>query len=282
MKKYGLVFMAGICLAVLVFGHLHWKNMSQAAGIEGEKAEERIKEKEKEEREALIQSLKPENNKQQSLIDYLQYKSLTQDKVIVSLVGSNGTSGTGASNTSNSWAGRLEKSIRSERDDLESIGFFNHGHEGYSTKDLLEGEKIDEVIHDNPDLVIFEDSLINNHYQSISLEQTEKDLINIMLKLQKELPNAKILIISPNPVANSKTENNLELNYLDYIKASERVLNKNKWTYIDSIEGIEKKLKEENIRLADILTNDNVHPNDQGHYIWFEVLYEFFMGKVVS
>ncbi|WP_176527597.1 SGNH/GDSL hydrolase family protein [Peribacillus butanolivorans] len=280
MKKYGLLFIAGICLVVvLVFGHLHWKNMSQAAVIEGKKAEERIKEMEKVEREALIQSLKPENNKQQTLIDYLQYKSLTQDKVIVSLVGSNGTSGTGASNSSNSWAGRLEKILRSERDDLETLRFINHGHDGYSTKDLFEGKKIEAVIHDNPDLVIFENPLINNQYQSISLEQTEKDLKNIMSKLQKELPNAKILIISPNPVANSKTENSLELNYLDYIKDSERVIKKNKWNYMNSMNGIEKKLKEENMRLADILTNDNVHPNDQGHFIWFETLYEFFKGE---
>ncbi|MFE0507931.1 SGNH/GDSL hydrolase family protein [Peribacillus butanolivorans] len=279
MKKYGLLFMAGICLVVLVFGHLHWQNMSQAAGIEARKAEERINEKEKKEREALIQSLKPENNKQQSLIDYLHYKSLIQDKVIVSLMGSNGTSGTGASNSSNSWAGRLEKSLRSENDDLETLGFINHGQEGYSTKDLLEGKKIDAVIHDNPDLVIFENPLINNQYQSISLEQTEKDLKNIMSKLQKELPNAKILIISPNPVANSKTENSLELNYLDYIKASERVIKNNKWKYMNSMNGIEKKLKEENMRLADILTNDNVHPNDQGHNIWFEVLDEYFKLK---
>ncbi|QNU03868.1 SGNH/GDSL hydrolase family protein [Peribacillus butanolivorans] len=279
MKKYGLLFMAGICLVVLVFGHLHWKNMSQASGIKGEKAEEKIIEKEKEEREALIQSLKPENNKQQSLIDYLQYKSLTQDKVIVSLVGSNGTSGTSASNSTNSWAGRLEKSLRSERDDLETLSFINHGHDGYSTKDLFEGEKIEAVINDNPELVIFENPLINNQYQSISLEQTEKDLKNIMSKLQKELPNAKILIISPNPVANSKTENSLGLNYLDYIKASERIIKKNKWTHINSMNGIEKKLKEENMRLADILTNDNVHLNDQGHSIWFEVLYEFFKGE---
>lgn len=121
--------------------------------------------------------------------------------------------------------------------------------------------------------------MINNQYQSISLEQTEKDLKNIMSKLQKELPNAKILIISPNPVANSKSENSLELNYLDYIKVSEGVIKKNKWTYMNSMEGIEKKLKEENMRLADILTNDNIHPNDQGHYIWFEVLYEFFKGE---
>ncbi|MDP1417434.1 SGNH/GDSL hydrolase family protein [Peribacillus simplex] len=107
-------------------------------------------------------------------------------------MGSNRTSGTGPNNSSNSWAGRLEKSLRSERDELETLSFINHGQEGYSTKDLLKGKKIDAVIHDNPDLVIFRNPLINNQYQSISLEKTEKDLKNIMSKLQKELPNAKI------------------------------------------------------------------------------------------
>ncbi|WP_176474940.1 SGNH/GDSL hydrolase family protein [Peribacillus simplex] len=279
MKKYGLIIIAGICLAVLVFGHLHWKNISQAAGVEAREAAAKVKEKEKEERDALIQSLKPENNKEQPLIDYLHYKSLTQERVIVSLVGSNGTSGTGASKTFNSWARRLEKSLRAHRDELETLRFINHGHEGYSTEDLLEGKKIEAVIQDNPDLIIFENSLINNHYQSLSLEQTQKDLESIMSKLQVELPNAKILIISPNPVANGKTENSLGLNYLDYIQASEQVIKTNKWAYMNSKEEIEKKLKKKNMRLADILTNDNIHPNDQGHYIWFEVMEEYFKLK---
>ncbi|MFE4704820.1 hypothetical protein [Peribacillus simplex] len=149
MRKYGLIIIAGICLAVLFFGHLHWKNISKAAWGEAREAAAKVKEKEKEERDALIQSLKPENNKQQPLIDYLHYKSLTQDKVIVSLVGSNGTSGTGASNTSKSWAGRLENSLHADRDDLETLRFINHGHDGYSTEDLLKGKKIDAVIQDD-------------------------------------------------------------------------------------------------------------------------------------
>ncbi|WJE46153.1 SGNH/GDSL hydrolase family protein [Peribacillus frigoritolerans] len=279
MRKYGLIIIAVICLAVLVLGHQHWKNVSEAAGMEAREAAAKVKEKEKEEREALIESLKPENNKQQPLIDYLHYKSLTQDKVIVSLIGSNGTSGTGSSKTSNSWAGRLEKNLRADRDDLETLSFINHGHEGYSTEDLIKGKKIEAVIQDDPNLIIFENSLINNHYQSLSLEQTKKDLESIMTKLQKELPNAKILILSPNPVANGKTKNSLGLNYLDYIQASEQVIKTNNWAYINSKEEIEKKLSKKNMRLADILTNDNIHPNDQGHYIWFEILQEYFKLK---
>ncbi|MBT2646892.1 hypothetical protein J7E52_09180 [Bacillus sp. ISL-34] len=64
-----------------------------------------------------------------------------------------------------------------------------------------------------------------------------------MTKLQKELPNAKVLIFSPNPVANCKTKNSLGFNYLDYIQASEQVTKTNKWAYMNSKEEIEKKLK---------------------------------------
>ena len=101
--------MGGLCLVVLFFGHQHWKNMSETAGIEGRTVTDQILKKEKEEREALINRLKPENNKSQSLIDFLRYRALTQDKVTVSVIGSNATAGTGASNVSNGWPRTLKE-----------------------------------------------------------------------------------------------------------------------------------------------------------------------------
>ena len=97
-----------------------------------------------------------------------------------------------------------------------------------------------------------------------------------MNKLQKKLPNSKIVIISSNPVANNKNKNNIGLNYLDYIKESKKVISKNNWTYIDSIEGINKQLKKENILLVDILAKDQTNLNDRGNVLWFNVLYEHF------
>ncbi|MED3832024.1 hypothetical protein [Peribacillus frigoritolerans] len=112
MRKNGLVIFAGICLAVLVFGHLHWKSISQAEGGEAREAAAKVKEKEKEARDALIQSLKP--NKRQSLIEYMHYNSLKQDRVIISfLVESNGDSGSSASNFSLGRAVRVEFARRS-------------------------------------------------------------------------------------------------------------------------------------------------------------------------
>ena len=63
---------------------------------------------------------------------------------------------------------------------------------------------------------------------------------------------------------------------MDNIHASEKVIITIKWKYMNIKEEIEKKLSKRNMGLAHILTNDNIYPNAQGHYIWFEVMKEYF------
>jgi lysophospholipase L1-like esterase len=279
MKKFLVFFMAILCIAVLVFGHTYWKNKSKAAEIEGRSAVEKLLEKEKAEKQALINSLKPENNKNQSSIDFLRYRALTENQVKVSVVGSNVTAAIGATDSSYGWAELLRKQLQSDIADIGSLRFVNHGYEGYSTSDLITSKKIDLVIKEKPDLVIFENSLFNNHLQSLTIEQTTQDLQNIMAELKTGLPNARIFIMSPNPVVNKDTKNSLGLTYMDYINASKELITKNGWQYIDSISGIEKKLTEENLILVDVLTNDYINPNNKGNRIWFEFLYEFLKSQ---
>jgi lysophospholipase L1-like esterase len=275
MDKLLIFIMAVICAGILVFGHIHWKNMSIAASLEMKTATEVLLTKEKEEKEALINKLKPNSNKPQSLLDFLHYRALKQKTVSLSVLGSNVTAGNGASRSSNSWSELLKRKLQSENKDLKSLKLINHGYEGYSTTDLVNGNKAEEVIKDHPDLVLFENSIVNNHLQSISIEQTKKDLESIMSAIQKGMPDAKIFIMPPNLTANMENKNSLGLNYLDYIKASEEVIAEKKWPYINSIEEIEKRLKEEDILLVDILANDYINPNDKGNYLWFDFLYDF-------
>jgi hypothetical protein len=71
------------------------------------------------------------------------------------------------------------------------------------------------IIQDDPDLIIFKYLLKNNDYQLFFLKQTQKDLVSIKTKLQKELANANILNISQKPVANGAMENSrLGINYI--------------------------------------------------------------------
>ncbi|MFD2442789.1 SGNH/GDSL hydrolase family protein [Bacillus sp. CGMCC 1.16607] len=274
MNKYIVFLIAAICISVLYYGHLHWIGNSKAAALEGRKTKEEYLKKEQESKEIMINRLKPEDNKTQSIIDFLHYRALTKEKVIVSVLGGSATAGVGASSTFNSWPELLKKKLQSDFEGLDNLQLINNGNRGYSTTDLLNGLKIEAVINDQPDLVIFENAMINNYLQSISFKQTEKDLNEIMSKLQKGLPNAKIMIISPNPIANNNA-NRLGATYLDYISESEKIIKNNQWSYFNSLEGMGKKVRTEKILLVDILANDYIHPNDKGNFIWFEVLLDF-------
>ncbi|MDQ1144584.1 lysophospholipase L1-like esterase [Bacillus sp. SORGH_AS 510] len=279
MKKFLFLLITIACIGVLVSGHLYWKDKINAAGIEGKKVAEIIEEKEDLKKEELMNKLRPENNIHQSTIDFLHYRALTKEQVIVAVVGSNVTAGTGATDSSYSWAEILQTKLQTSNPDLQSLRLTNHGYEGYTTSDLLISKKVDKVIKDAPDLVIFENSLINNHLRSVPLEQTLLDLQNIMAALKTGIPNARIFMMSPNPIVNKDTKNSLGLTYMDYINASKELIVKNNWPYIDSISGIEKKLTEDNLLLVDTLTNDYVNPNNKGNALWAEFLYAYLKSQ---
>lgn len=275
MNKFLVTLIAVICITVLAYGQQHWKQKNIAASKEGRAIAEKVLQKEQEKKAALIESLDPEKNKSQSLIDFLHYKAVTEENVVVALIGSDLTAATYASSNSHKWTELLRRSLQSENDDLESLIFVNHGFSGYSTSDLLAGKKIDALLNENPDLIIFENPLINNFSQSITIEQTLKDIETIMSRLNKRLPNNNIIILNPNPIINPQNQNNAGHNYFDYISESERIIAENNWLYINSVKEFEKKLKAENALLADILAHDYVHLNDVGNVLLYEIVIEY-------
>lgn len=275
MRIFLFLMSAVLCLGVLVTGHLHWQNKLTAAGIEGKQEQEKIILKEQEEKQARIKSLDPKNNPTQATIDFLLYKALTQENVVIAAVGSNGTAGSGASHPSKTWPELLERGLRLEFPELKNLKITKRGYEGYTTTDLINSGKINDVIAGQPDLVILENAVLNNYNQSISLEQTNQEIENLVTSLQTGLPNSKIMLLSPNPIVNSENRNNLKLTYLDYLDESMEKITEKKWPYMDSNGEILTKISKENIVLADIMASDHFHLNDRGYYLWYEVIVDF-------
>lgn len=275
MRTFLFFIVAALCIGVLVMGNLHWQSKLTAAGIEGKEEQEKIQLREKEAREARIQSLDPNLHPSQTLIDYLLYKALTQQHVVIAVVGSDGAAGSGASHPANTWPELLEKGLRAEFPELENLRFIARGYEGYTTTDFINSGKINDIIPEQPDLVIFETALLNNYHQSIGLEQTVNEMETLVSSLQMGLPNAKIILLSPNPIINSENKNNLKQTYLDYVNASTEKIMEKKWSYINSHEKILTKIDEDNIVLADIMTSDRLHLNDGGHSLWFQIIMDF-------
>lgn len=263
----------------MIVGIDHWQNMSKAASSEAKIVYKKSLSKENEERKFLIDSLNPKNNKTQSIIDFLRYRALTQGHAVISVLGSDVVNNSGVSNISNSWSELLKSKLKFDYKELEMLTMNIHGNAGYSTSDLVKSGKIAQILQNQPDLIIFETPLINNFEQSISIEKTNNDLNQIMSSLQKELPDAKIIIMFPNPITNNENKNLLNLKYLDYIRESGKMIRQNRWPYVNSIEEIEKKLKHENSLLVDILTKEYYYLNDEGNVLWFEFLYEYLKQK---
>lgn len=269
MTKFLVFIMTILCVGVLVYGQNHWKNMNEAMGFEGQQIIEQNLQKKQVQRQLLINSLNPESNQSQSMIDFLRYRSLTRGKAIIAVLGSNITVGVGEQK---SWQEVLKRKLKLENEDLETLEIINHGYEGYTTTDLLTGEKLDVLIKAQPDIVFFENMMITNYYRSLTLEQTVKDLEEIISTLHREIPDAKIIIMSPPPIVNGNNLNNLGLSYEQYIKESEKLIRENNWSYINSLEEMTRKLKERNILLVDILSSGDFNLNNQGYFLWIEIL----------
>jgi len=276
--KFLVFIVTAVCIYVLVIGQSHWKNRIQITSIEGKKIiEERLIMKE-EEKEALLNNLKPKNNQTQSLIDFLRYRSLTMGDTKILTLGSDVTSGISDGNSFIKWQETLLRKIKLENKNLETLKIINHSYEGYSTTDLIHGNKLDLAIESQPDLIIFESMMLTNYNRAVSLEQTVQDLELIMSTLLKEIPNVQIIVIAQNPIANSNNLNLLGLSFEQYIEEAKEVMNKNNWLYIDSVDAFERKLKEKDILLVDILSSDNTHLNYEGYSIWVEILYEYLIN----
>lgn len=275
MKNFIVFLVALMCIGAILFGYKYWGNIEASAEKEGRLAIEKMNKKERIEKKLLIDRLNPETNQTQSFIDFLRYRFLTTNKVVISIIGGNTGASTDASTLSNTWTERLLEKLQADSEELEALQIVNYSSEGYSTSDLLNGGKIDLLIKDQPDLVLLGNSLINNYSQSISLEQTVSNLKNIMSKLQTGLPNSKIVIMSPYPIGNSKNKNSLGLSYLDYLNHSSKLISQNKWNSIDVFKEIENQLTDRNILLVDILANDYIHLNDKGNILLYEVVYKY-------
>lgn len=263
-------------MGVLVSGHIHWLNKIALAGETANFSMEQSKQKKMEEKETTIARLNPVNNDSQSLLDYLKYMALTKEEINISVIGSNGVAGTGASHPLKTWTALLEKGLREEIPEMKKLNMSVHGYEGYTTADFLTGDRVSNLLSNTPDLILIELAVMNNYVQSLSVEQTITDIVNLVSSLEKGIPNAKVILLSPNPIINSKEVNRIGLTYEDYLKESMNIVSKNNWAYINSYDLISKKINGKNAVLADYITSNQFHLNDEGYYLWYEVIGEFF------
>jgi len=217
-----------------------------------------------------VKGMKAENM-DDTYLNYFQSVLETKGKLKIAVMGSSVTKGTGSSSPKMSWPSRL-KTFLQERNELKyrDIQLVNYGFSGFKAEDLLKEGKADQLILEKPDFIILETCIINNYRQSSTLFETIKYIDDLVNKIKKELPGAKILIISPNPILSSN-KNQVGLTYEDYQMQTAAYFQQEGLNYMNIYDEMNKLLSQNNHKLQDYLA-DEIHPNDQGYQVWFEIL----------
>ncbi|GLI06373.1 hypothetical protein YDYSG_24030 [Paenibacillus tyrfis] len=265
------VFSFGIIFGVLYYGQKHLEALGAIQAKEAKSAWEQELIRREERKIAEINKYKPNGNPR-SIIDDLYYLTLTKGEVKIATFGSSVTNGDGASGPEYKWANLLIRYIQGV-DGLRNTVLLSNGFPGHSTEMVMLQNYVNNVIAAKPDIILLETFVLNDHGQSIPLKKTRENLEFMLQKIKEALPQAKVIVLSPNP-KKGDTKNSIGAYYKDYVALSEEFAAANNLDYID----IYTRMTEANSNINALLA-DGVHPNDVGYKIWFDIVKAYFEQK---
>ncbi|MCP3773453.1 SGNH/GDSL hydrolase family protein [Paenibacillus sp. MZ04-78.2] len=261
----------GMIIGVLYYGQKHLEAVSAIQAKEARSAWEQELIRREERKIAEINKYKPNGNPR-SVIDDLYYMTLTQGEVKIATFGSSVTNGDGASGPEYKWANLLIRYIQGT-DGLRNTALISNGFPGHSTEMIILQNYVNNVIEAKPHIILFETFVLNDYGQSIPLQKTRENLESMLQKIKEALPQAKVIVLSPNP-KKGEAKNSTGAYYKDYVAVSEEFAAANKLDYID----IYSRMMEVNSNINAFLA-DNVHPNNVGYRIWFDIVKAYFEQK---
>lgn len=275
--RYFVSTLLFLTVLFLSFGYLHYDNKIEAKIHESVIEQEKYTKLEEDEKDKHLKEL--EKQKNSSINNRIKYLSAKNEKVNVSVLGSSVTNGFGSLDSS--WRVLLDNHLNKMIDDGD-INIFNNGYDGYTTSDIIDNDKIEEVVENKPDIIFFEICLINNNGSpKIQPEQTKEDIELIVKKFKKELPDSLVVIQTANPVSVNNKPTGTGYTYDEYNSLVEKFVKNNNWNFVDTYNSMIDKMEEEGLSNKDILI-DQSHPNSDGHAIWFEVIKENLDKKLVD
>ncbi len=182
-------------------------------------------------------------------------QSTTTNKKVIIFFGDSLSAGMGLESVEESFPNLLNEKLKNQGYDFL---FINAGVSGDTTTGGL--TRIDWVLSKGVDYFVLELGA-NDMMRGVSVKTISENLENIILKVRKKNPSAKILLIPMKPFPNMGAQygNNFEKVYVDISKKMDVSLSV---FLLEKVAGI----KELNQR-------DGIHPTRKGHEIIAETLY---------
>lgn len=187
-------------------------------------------------------------------------------------LGSSVTEGNGASSIDLSWAGLLNSYFLETNPDTT---FINLGVGGYTTLDVRQNT-LRIATNMEPDVIIFEDCLINDFKRGVTTSQSEENIEYIYNSLINKFPNIRVIIMPPNNMTLEKTRNSEGLTYEEYVIKVGEFIQSRGWEYIDFWNTYNKKLEQKGLSFNQSISADQTHPNNLGYSTWFNAIKNYF------
>ncbi|MEN0644924.1 SGNH/GDSL hydrolase family protein [Alkalicoccobacillus gibsonii] len=267
-----VVLLSSIPVMYLINEH----NMSKKAEESRVAYEQQMKEEENEEQN---QRDEVESNQMNSLIDYLRFLSLAKEEIVLSVFGSSVTEGEGATDDSRHWSGLFVSHLE-EEEGISPIKLENNGQNGATSRTLVNENLVDEVIEANPDVVLIEPPVIPNYESNFSPEETGSDTMNLVREIEDNLPDTLIIIQSSNVTA-LEDLNLIGYPYADYNNYLDELTEETNLNYVDVYSEMVERMESEGTEDVSGWLTDDVHPNDLGYSIWFEILADYASGTAL-
>ncbi|WP_260681986.1 SGNH/GDSL hydrolase family protein [Alkalicoccobacillus porphyridii] len=191
----------------------------------------------------------------------------------IAVTGSSVSEGQGASAYEFTWPALLEKELNASGD-LSNVEVHNYGVSGFKVADLLQENVVADVIDLEPEVIIFETSVINSYFHEEPFDVTKQSIEEVVSMVEQDLPDTLVIWVSPNPISESTFSsvlNNKE--YETYVEQSREFIIESGWNYFDSYSAWVNELDGREESTDDFLI-DGVHPNDEGYRLWFELMNE--------
>lgn len=268
MKKTLAIIICLICIAVVIFGNIHWHHKIHSTAVEARQAIDNTKgtiNKITSEQTATGQSDNPDIKQltadlPKKLKDQIQ-KAVETGKPLDFLIVTNDKEA--------GWPSELKEQLeKSYGPDVFHITTESYG--DHTTADFFHGDSYKSLfdIPSGTDLILFE-SLILNDNQKVSTEDTMIGATKLYDAVKKDFPDATFILQPPNPVYHQP-------HYTDHVKELRKTAEKHDIPYIDHWKAWPDP---ESKDILNDLNKSGTSPNDEGNKLWAKALAEYFTSQ---
>jgi len=264
LKTLTLALLLGIFIAIVYFGNQRYDAAIAREGAESVRWQQQYEELKRKRHQEEIERWKPDGSPR-SIMDDIRYAHALKGEVKVAALGSaaapvadNGEAGT-------HWSTFMKQHLRSAIG-YDGVKWSEYRAVAPGLQALWDENKMQEATGQQPDLFILDTMIADEHMQSVPLQSAVKSITDAVYKIQTEVPDAKLLLLSSPPKEVSETKNNLGLTLNDYAYSTGVYVSAQGWDYVDLYSELRRQPD-----LAQLIEGDG-QLAAEGHQIVFDIV----------